>query len=83
MKYDYKGTKGYNVITKQIHKGAQRVTKGTKDHTVPQSCTKPYPTIPFSKHTLYSREDPGPLVTASLTIMIVVHFAKVVPCTDA
>jgi hypothetical protein len=57
-----------------VHKG---VTKGTKDHTVPQSYTKPYPTIPFSNHTLYSREDPRPLITASSAIMIVVHFAKV------
>jgi hypothetical protein len=48
-------------------------TKGTKDHTVPQSCTKPYPTIPFPNHTLYSREDPRPLVTANSAITIVVH----------
>jgi hypothetical protein len=63
-----------------IHKGAQRVskdTKGTKDHTVPQSYTKPYSTIPFLNHTLYSRGDPRPLVTASSAIMIVIHFAKV------
>jgi hypothetical protein len=66
-----------------IHKGAQRVTKDTKDHTVPQSCTKPYPAIPFSNHTLYSREDPRLLVTTSSAIMIVVHFAKVMPCTHA
>jgi hypothetical protein len=67
-----------------IHKDAQRVTKGTKGpkvHTVPQSYTKPYPTIPFPNHTLYSREDPRPLVTISSAIMIVVHFAKVAPCT--
>jgi hypothetical protein len=56
----------------------QRVTKGTKDHTVPQSCTKPYPTIiPFPNHTLYSREDPRLLVPASSAIMIVVHSADV------
>jgi hypothetical protein len=63
-----------------IHKGAQRVTKdtkGTKDHTVSQSYTEPYPTIPLPNHTLYSREDPRPLVTVSLAIMIVVHSAEV------
>jgi hypothetical protein len=37
------------------------------------------PTIPH--YTIKSKEDPRPLVTASLAIMIVVHFAKVVPCT--
>jgi hypothetical protein len=55
----------------------QRLTKGTKDHTVPQSCTKPYPTITFPNHTLYSREDLRPLVTTSSTIMIVVHSTEV------
>jgi hypothetical protein len=60
-----------------IHKGAQRVTKGTKDHTVPQRYTKPYPTIPFPNHTLYSNEDPRPLVTASSATMIVVHSVEV------
>jgi hypothetical protein len=63
-----------------IYKCTQRVTKdtkGTKDHTVPQSYIKPYPTIPFPIHTLYSREDLRPFVTASSSIMIVVHFAKV------
>jgi hypothetical protein len=60
-----------------IHKGAQRVTKDTKNHMVPQSYTEPYPTIPFPNHTLYSREDPKLLVTTSSAIMIVVHFAKV------
>jgi hypothetical protein len=44
-----------------------------------QSFHKDY-TIP--NHTNYSREDPKPLVTASSTIMIVVHFAKVAPCTN-
>jgi hypothetical protein len=44
---------------------------------IPQSYTKPYPTIPFPNHTLYSWEDPRPLVTTSSAIMIVVHFAKV------
>jgi hypothetical protein len=43
---------------------------------VSQSYTEPYPTISFPNHTLYSREDPRLLVTASSTIMIVVHFAK-------
>jgi hypothetical protein len=60
-----------------IHKDAQRVTKGTKDHTIPQSYTKPYPTIPLPNHTLYSREDPRPLVITSSTIMTVVHSAEV------
>jgi hypothetical protein len=63
-----------------IHKGAQRVikdTKGIKDHTVPQSYTEPYPSIPFSNHTLYSREDPRPLITPSSAIMIVVHSIEV------
>jgi hypothetical protein len=51
------------------------------DHTAPHSSTqlhhKPHPK-PFHSqfHTLYSREDPRPLVTASSTIMIVVHFTK-------
>jgi hypothetical protein len=57
-----------------IHK---EVTRSTKDHTVPQKYTKPYPTIPFLNHTFYSRKDLRPLVTASLAIIIVVHFAKV------
>jgi hypothetical protein len=57
-----------------IHKGVQRVTK---DHTVSQSYTKPYPTIPLPNHTLYSREDPRPLVTASSTIMVVVYSTEV------
>jgi hypothetical protein len=65
---------GHKVITKF---DSQRVTKGTKDHTVPQSYTEPYPTIPFPNHTLYSREDPRSLVTASSTIMIVAHSAEV------
>jgi hypothetical protein len=47
------------------------ITKAQRDH-------KDY-TIP--NHTNYSREDPKPLVTASSTIMIVVHFAKVALCT--
>jgi hypothetical protein len=55
----------------------QRVTKGTKDHTVPQSYTDPYPTIPFLNHTLHSREDPRLLITTSLAIMIVVHSTEV------
>jgi hypothetical protein len=60
-----------------IHKGAQRVTKGTKDYTVPQSYTEPYPAIPLPNHTLYSRENLIPLVTARLAIVIVAHAAKV------
>jgi hypothetical protein len=63
-----------------IHKAAQRVTKdtkGTKDHTVPQSYTEPYPTIPFPNHTLYSREDPKLHVITSSSIMIVVHSTEV------
>jgi hypothetical protein len=60
----------------------QRCTKGTKDHTVPQICTKPYSTIPVPNHTLYSREDPRPLITASSAIIIVVHSAELVPCTN-
>jgi hypothetical protein len=57
-----------------IHQGAQR---GTKDHMLPQSYTKPYPSIPFPNDTLYSREDHRPLVTASSTIMMIVHSAEV------
>jgi hypothetical protein len=67
-----------------IHKGAQRVTKDTKStkyHTVSQSYSKPYPTIPFPNNTLYSREDPRLLVTTSSAIMIVIHFTKVAPYT--
>jgi hypothetical protein len=56
---------------------AQRVTKDTKDHKVPQNYTEPYPTIPFPNHTLYSREDPRPLVITSSAIMIVVHSTEV------
>jgi hypothetical protein len=47
---------------------------GTKDHTVPQSYTKTISNHSIPKH---SREDSRPLATASPTIMIVVHFAKV------
>jgi hypothetical protein len=64
----------HKVWSTKVHKG---VTMGTKDHTVPQSYTKPYPTIPFPNYTLYSREDQRPLVTASSAIMIVVLFANV------
>jgi hypothetical protein len=38
-----------------IHKGAQRVTKdtkGIKDHTIPQSYTKPYPTISYPNYLI-------------------------------
>jgi hypothetical protein len=45
---------------------AQRAQRFHKDYTIPN-------------HTDYSREDPKQLVTASSTIMIVVHFAKVAP----
>jgi hypothetical protein len=55
----------------------QRCTKSTKDHTVPQSYTEPYPTMPFPNHTLYSREDLRLLVTTSSAIMIVVHSVEV------
>jgi hypothetical protein len=65
------------IILQSMITKAQRVTKGTNDHTVPQSCTKPYPTIPFLNHTLYSREDPRLLVTTSSAIMIVVYSAEV------
>jgi hypothetical protein len=65
------------VITKFDPQRVTKDTNGTKDHTVPQSYTKPYPTIPFSNHTLYSREDPRPLVTACSIIMIVVHSTEV------
>jgi hypothetical protein len=59
-----------------IHKGV------TIDHTASQSYTNDHlnPIPCHSQHlfkTIYSREDPRPLVTASLAIMIVVHFAKV------
>jgi hypothetical protein len=61
-----------------IYKGAQRAQRITWYH---KAIPKPYPSIPFSNNTLYSREDPIPLVTTSLTFMIVEHFAKVAPCT--
>jgi hypothetical protein len=51
-----------------ICKGAQTVIKGSqifhKEYTIPN-------------HTNYSREDPKPLVTTSLAIMIVVHTTEV------
>jgi hypothetical protein len=72
-----KAQRGIKWSQSLIHKGAQMVTRGTKDHTVTQSYTEPYPTIQFPNHTLYSREDPRPLVTASSTIMIVVHSTDV------
>jgi hypothetical protein len=50
---------------------AQRITWYHK------AIPKPDPTIPFLNHTLYSREDPRPLVSTRSAIMIVVHFAKV------
>jgi hypothetical protein len=65
--------------------------RGSIDNTTSQSYTKIISiqyhatTITIPKpfhnhnhpHTLYSREDHRPLVTVSLAIMIVVHFAKV------
>jgi hypothetical protein len=57
-----------------IHKGAKRAQRITWYH---KAIPKPYPTIPFPNHTIYSREDPRPLLTASSAIMIVVDFAKV------
>jgi hypothetical protein len=51
--------------------------KRHKGHKGSQSLHKDYAnTIPFLNHTLYSREDPRPLVTASSAIMTVVDFAK-------
>jgi hypothetical protein len=46
-----------------------------------KAISKPYPTTPFLNHTLYSKEDLRLLVITSSSIMIVVHFAKVAPCT--
>jgi hypothetical protein len=50
-----------------MHKGSQRAQRITQYHNA----------IPFPNHTLYSRVNPRPLVTASSAIMIVIHFAKV------
>jgi hypothetical protein len=57
-----------------VHKGVQRAQRITCYH---KAIPKPYPTIPFPNHTLYSREDPKPFVTASSAIMIVVHSTDV------
>jgi hypothetical protein len=53
-----------------MHKWSHRIERA-------QRITQHHKTIPFLDHTLYSTEDPRPLVTASSAIMIVVHFAKV------
>jgi hypothetical protein len=54
--------------------------KRTMDHTAHTAHTKTIPkpcsSLPFPNHTLYSREDSRPLVTASSVIKIVVRFAK-------
>jgi hypothetical protein len=60
-----------------IHKGAQRTQMVQRITQYHKAIPKPYPTIPFPNHTLYSREDPRPLVTTSSAIMIVVHFEKI------
>jgi hypothetical protein len=57
-----------------IHKDTQMNYKGHKR-------SQSYPTIPFSNHTLYSKEDLRSLITASLTIVIIVHFVNVTSCT--
>jgi hypothetical protein len=44
---------------------------------VSQSYIEPYRTIPFPNHTLYSREDPRLLVTASSAIMVIIHSIEV------
>jgi hypothetical protein len=54
-----------------IHKGAQR-----QRHKVSHSTTKLFHSQTISNHTLYSREDPRPLLNTSSAIMIVVYFAK-------
>jgi hypothetical protein len=48
--------------------------RGSIDHTVPHRLDQNH-AIPI--HTILSRENPRPLVTASTAIMIVVDFAKV------
>jgi hypothetical protein len=55
------------------------IQKGvTRDHMIPyELLQKPFQLFHSQNHTIYSWEDPKPLVTASLAIMIVVHFAKV------
>jgi hypothetical protein len=56
-----------------IHKGAKGAQRITQYH---KAIPKPFRTIPFWNHTLYSREDPRLLAIASSAMMIVVHFAK-------
>jgi hypothetical protein len=53
-----------------IHKGSQRTQRA-------QMITQYHKAIPFLNHTLYSMDDPRPLVNASSSIMVVVHFIKV------
>jgi hypothetical protein len=55
-----------------IHKG------GSIDHTTPHRLSQNH-IHPNQNHsqTIYSREDPRPLVTASSAIMIVIDYAKV------
>jgi hypothetical protein len=64
-----------------IHKGPQMTQRAQRITWYHKSIPKSYLIIPFSYHTLYSREDPRPLVTVSSAIMIVVHFAQVASCT--
>jgi hypothetical protein len=52
------------------------ITKEQRDHKA-STKTKPKPYHSQPNHTPYSREDPRPLVSTSLAIMIVVHLAKV------
>jgi hypothetical protein len=60
-----------------MHKGSQRTQRAQRIIEYHRAMPKPYPTIPFPNHTLYSREDSRPLVTAYSTIMIVVYYAMV------
>jgi hypothetical protein len=48
--------------------------RGSIDHMAPHRIDQNH-LIP--NHTIKSKEDPRPLVTASTTIMIVIHFVKV------
>jgi hypothetical protein len=61
---------------------SQRTQRAERITLYHKAITKPYPTISFPYHTLYSREKPRPLVTASSAIVIVVHFAKVPKSSD-
>jgi hypothetical protein len=51
-----------------VHKGSQRITQYHK--AIPKL-------YPFPNHTLYSREDPRPIITTRSAIMMVVHSAVV------